>query len=98
MAARGAEVLMRRVALLFLVAPLALAACGGGGAGTKVDPVAYVRHSASRTANTRSEHMTESDTISAAGQKALITAAGDYSNSPSRGSFTASLSAPAPAL
>jgi hypothetical protein len=85
-----------RKGLLLLALPLALAACGDHSyqVAPKPDPAAYVRHSASRTAGTPSEHMTESDTISAVGQKAVITAVGDYSNSPSRGSFTASFSFP----
>jgi len=83
---------MKKSALLLIVAPLALAACGGGSAQVKVDPVAYVRHSAQKTAAVPSEHMVLTGSVSAADIN--ISASGDFANTPARGSLVASFSAP----
>ena len=51
---------MKKFALLLLVAPLALAACGGASSTgpAKVDPVSYVRHAARSTAAEMSASVT----------------------------------------
>jgi hypothetical protein len=78
---------MRRIALLLLPAPLALAACGSGGsaAGSKAEPVTHVRHAARKTATT-SEHVTMTQKFSGA----TTTGSGDFSSSPLTGSAVVS--------
>lgn len=83
---------MKKIALLVLAAPLALAACGGGSSSVKVDPLAYVKASAHKTARLTSEHMTMTMTGSAAGQNISMQGSGDYTNSPLQGSMTMSMS------
>jgi hypothetical protein len=86
---------MTKFALLLLVAPLALAlaACGGGtSAQTQVDPLAYVKHSANKTAGLPSEHMKTTLTVSVAGQDISLNGSGDYTTSPARGAFSMSTS------
>jgi hypothetical protein len=85
---------MKKLALLLVAAPLAFAACGGGSptAQVKVDPVAYVKHAATRTNATSSEHMTMTGTISAAGQSIDLKGSGDYLNHPAKGTFGFSMS------
>jgi hypothetical protein len=83
---------MRTFALLLLVAPLTLAACGSSSnAQVKVDPVAFVKQSAQKTAAT-SEHMAMTLAGSAAGQSFSMHGSGDYVNSPPKGMFTMSMS------
>ena len=84
---------MKKLALLLLVAPLALAACGGSShAQVQADPLAYVKRSASKTAALTSEHMTMTMTGSAAGQNISLQGSGDYMNSPTKGTMTMSMS------
>ena len=86
---------MKKIALLLLTAPLALAlaACGGGSSPqVQADPLAYVKHAASKTAGTFSEHMSMTATISAAGQNVSMTGTGDYVNNPPRSNISMSLS------
>ena len=85
---------MKKIALLLLVAPLALAACGGGSSSSvKVDPLAFVKHSANKTAGLPSEHMTMTMTGSVAGQNLTMTGSGDYKTSPRLGAMTMKMSA-----
>jgi hypothetical protein len=81
---------MRKSALLFLVAPLALAACGGSSNGLKVDPVAYVKHAALKTVNEPTEHMTLTGTVSVGPMSVKIIGSGDFSNQTHVGSMVAS--------
>ena len=83
---------MKKFALLLLAAPLVLAACGGGSSSSvKVDPLAYVKHAASRTAAITSEHMTVSATVSAAGQNVSMQGSGDYVNKPLKSTMDMSM-------
>jgi hypothetical protein len=85
---------MKKFALLLLVAPLALAACGGGSSNSvKVDPLAFVKHSAIKTADLPSEHMTMTMAGTVAGQNLTMTASGDYKNSPRTGTMSMTMSA-----
>jgi hypothetical protein len=85
---------MKKIALLLVVAPLVLAACGGSSKSVVViDPVAYVKHAAMKTADLKSEHMAMTGNISAAGQTISLTGNGDYTNTPLKGSFAISMSA-----
>lgn len=85
---------MRRVALLLLAAPLALVACGSSKqAVVHGDPVAYVRHAATKTAGTPSEHMTMTGTISVSGISVTVDGSGDFSNARQTGSFVATFAA-----
>ena len=80
---------MKRSALLLLVAPLVLAACGGSSnAQVKVDPVAYVRHAARVTAATPSEHMKMTAKMNGRPMTMAMVGSGDYSNTTHTGSFT----------
>jgi hypothetical protein len=79
---------MKKIVLLVLAAPLVLAACGGGSsAPVNVDPVAYVRHAASKTAGLPSEHIAMQLTATAAGQSLTMNGSGDFSNRPSKGTL-----------
>jgi hypothetical protein len=90
---------MRRSLLILLAAPLALVACGGGSnhnssaPPVKLDPVAYVRHAAHKTAGLSAEHMTTTGKVSVLGTSVSVTGSGDFSNAQHRGSFVASFSA-----
>jgi hypothetical protein len=85
---------MKKGALLLLVAPLGLAACGGGSKAqvTRVDPVAYVKSSAQKTGGLTSEHMTLNATVSAAGQSFSMKGSGDYVNKPRQSTIDMSVS------
>ena len=79
---------MRKLALVLVAAPVALAACGGGSSSQlNVDPVAYVRHAASKTAGLPSEHMAMKITATVAGQSVTINGTGDFSNKPAKGTL-----------
>ncbi len=83
---------MKRSALLLLVAPLVLAACGGSSrAQVKVDPIAYVKHSADKTAALTSEHMTINGTVSAGPENVTMTGSGDFSHTTKQGQMAAAL-------
>jgi hypothetical protein len=85
---------MKKFALLLLTAPLALAACGGSSiAQVKVDPVAYVKDAAQKTAALPSEHMAMNATLSVAGQSVTIKGGGDFANSPPKGTLDMAISA-----
>ena len=78
---------MKRFALLLVAAPLVLAACGGSSnAQVKLDPVAYVKHAAQKTAAT-SEHMTMTVKMNLGPMSMSIGGSGDFSSSPLKGSF-----------
>ncbi|HEY2353830.1 MAG TPA: LppX_LprAFG lipoprotein [Gaiellaceae bacterium] len=88
---------MRTIALLLLATPLALAACGGGSPAAQqvtVDPAAYVRDAASKTAALSSEHMTMSAKMNTGATSMRLTlqlhGSGDYSNSTREGLFVLS--------
>lgn len=71
----------RRAALLLAVAPLALAACGGGSKSTKtveLSPAAYVRQSAQKTAASASEHLKLTGAVTVSGQSVTVTGSGDF--------------------
>lgn len=72
-----------RAAALLVVAPLALAACGGGqkkAAGPTLTPVAYVKSAAKNTAQATSEHMTLKASVTVRGQVVTLTGGGDFDN------------------
>jgi hypothetical protein len=85
---------MRKHALVLVVAPLALAACGGGSSSMqpKLDPVAYVKHAASKTAAMPSEHMVMSGSVSAGPMAIKMTGSGDFSNTAKQGQMSAAMS------
>ncbi len=85
---------MMTVAPLLLAVPLVLIACGGGSNSVKVDPLAYVKHSAQKTAGLPSEHLVMTGLATAAGVDISLRASGDFANKPDRGSLAASFSAP----
>jgi len=83
---------MRKFALLLLVAPLALAACGGGSSSSvKVDPLAYVKHSAQKTARMPSEHMTMTGTVSAGPMEINMNGSGNFSNTTKQGQMSVAM-------
>lgn len=88
---------MRRSLLFAPAVPLALVGCGGSShkasaPPVKLDPVAYVRHAAHRTAQAASEHETITGTATAAGQKIALQGSGDFSNTTGQGSMKATFS------
>lgn len=83
---------MRKFALLLLVAPLVLAACGGGSKSVAANPLAFVKHSASKTAGLPSEHMVMTMTGSVVGQSISMQGSGDFMNHPTKGTMTMSTS------
>jgi len=86
---------MRSVALVLLVLPLA--ACGGGskssGQPSNMTPVAYVKSSAAKTAQTPSEHVTLKGSLTVRGTLVTVDGTGDYDNAGKRGSMHADFSA-----
>lgn len=84
---------MKRIALLLLASPLVLAACGGGSpsAHMNVDPVAYVKHAAKKTAQT-SEHMTMNATMDMGPMSVTLNGSGDFSFEQHVGQLSASAS------
>jgi hypothetical protein len=88
---------MRLAALLLLVAPLALAACGGGkkssNAQSTLTPVAYVQSAATKTGQATSEHMSLSGSVTVNGQVVMLTGGGDFDNPAKKGAFHLDFSA-----
>jgi LppX_LprAFG lipoprotein len=86
---------MRSVLLVLLVLPLA--ACGGGnksgGQPSNMTPVAYVKSSAAKTAQTPSEHVTLKGSLTVGGTLVTIDGTGDFDNAGKRGSMHADFSA-----
>ena len=81
---------MRRVALVFLVLPLALAACGGSQYGTAertLTPKASVQQAATKTSDVTSLRVALSATGSAGMLSGTVTGRGDFDNANHRGSF-----------
>jgi LppX/LprAFG-like lipoprotein len=74
--------------LFLLAAPLALGAVSCGGTAS-LDPVAQAATNSTRQS---SEHMTLTGRISAGGQHVTMTGDGDFSNDPSRGAMTMTVS------
>jgi hypothetical protein len=91
----GADVLMRKALLVLIVLPLA--ACGGGGKSSgqpsNMTPVAYVKSSAAKTAQTPSEHVTLKGSLTVRGTLVTIDGTGDYDNAKNLGSMHADFSA-----
>jgi hypothetical protein len=86
---------MKKLALLLVAAPLALAACGGSSKALKVDPVAYVKHAANRTVAT-TEHLAMTGSMSVAGQSGSLkmSMSGDFGSSPLQGNLQFAMTAP----
>ena len=85
---------MRKFALLLVAAPLVLAACGGSHQGaTHVDPLAYVKDSAQKTADLPSEHMLLAGTVSAGGpmMNVAMHGSGDFATATKRGQMALGL-------
>lgn len=85
---------MRRVAILLVLAPLALAACGSGGgsntsSGAKLSPAAYVVKAAKKSSTAPSEHIKLQAATTVQGQKVDITGSGDFDNTSHQGAMTA---------
>ena len=85
---------MRRVAILLVFAPLALAACGSSGgsnssSGAKLSPAAYVVKAAKKSATAPSEHIKLQAATSVQGQRVDITGSGDFDNTSHQGAMTA---------
>ena len=79
---------MRKLALLLVVAPLA--ACGGGTSSApkaNLTPIAYVKSSAGKTAQAKSEHMALNGSVAVSGQQVTISGDGDFDNAGHVGSL-----------
>ena len=89
---------MKKLALVLAAAPIALAACGGSST-LKVDPVAYVKHAASRTVAT-SEHMAMTGSVTVDGQPGSLQMSmdGDVQNSPLKANLEYAMTAPGTTL
>ncbi len=86
---------MRKALFVLLVLPLA--ACGGGGKSSgqpsNMTPVAYVKSSAAKTAQTPSEHITLKGSVTLGTTLVTIDGRGDFDNPGKRGSLHADFSA-----
>jgi len=78
---------MRKFPLLLLVAPLALAACGGSSK-VQADPLAYVKQSATKTAALPSEHMVLSGNIAVGANKLTMSGSGDFATATKSGQMS----------
>jgi hypothetical protein len=87
---------MRRAALTLLVLPLALTACGGGKKASDgpagITPIAYVKSSATKTANSPSERVKLRGVVTAQGQQVILTGTGDFDNVKHLGSIAVDFS------
>ena len=84
---------MRRVALVFVVLPLALAACGGKkSAAPPSDPVAAVKAAAVKTAAAGTEHLALVASVVTGGQTISVKGSGDVDTKTHLGSMHATLS------
>jgi LppX_LprAFG lipoprotein len=86
---------MRKALLALMVLPLA--ACGGGnksgGQPSNMTPVAYVKSSAAKTAQTPSEHVTLKGSLTVGTTLVTIDGTGDFNNAKKLGSMHADFSA-----
>jgi len=87
---------MKKLALLLLAAPLVFAACGGASSSLQVDPLAYVKRSAQKTADLPSEQLTMTGSmelpIIGMGPATLkMTGSGDFANASKQGQMTMSV-------
>jgi hypothetical protein len=83
---------MRRIAVSFIVLPLALAACGGNEARVlreQLTPRASVQQAANRTAAATSAHLTFSGSGTVNGERESLTGTADFDLANGRGSFHA---------
>jgi len=81
---------MRRGAiLLLLVAPFALAACGGSKKSkqTTLSPLESVKSAAKKTASATSEHMTVKGSVAVQGQLVTLTGGGNFDNAAKTGAM-----------
>ena len=83
---------MRRVALLLVLAPLVLAACGSSGSSSsqqQLSPSASLKHAAKKSAQATSEHVDLKGTAAVQGQRLSLTGSGDFDNASHQGTMTA---------
>jgi LppX_LprAFG lipoprotein len=84
---------MRRIAVLLVLSPLVLAACGSGGSSSgsspQLTPAAYVMKAAKKSSAAPSEHVKLQATAGVQGQQVDITGSGDFDNTTRQGSMTA---------
>jgi LppX_LprAFG lipoprotein len=80
---------MPRIALLFIVLPLALAACNGTESRVvqQLTPRASVQQAANKTTAVTSAHLTFDASGSMGGENESLTGSGDFDNANHRGSF-----------
>lgn len=87
--------MIRGVLLVLLVLPLA--SCGGGskssGQPSNMTPVAYVKSSAAKTAQTPSEHVALKGSLTVGGTLVTVDGTGDFDNAKQLGSMHADFSA-----
>jgi hypothetical protein len=83
---------MRKVALLLLVAPLVLAACGGSSnTKTNGDSLANVKNAAQKTADVSGVHMEMTGSLGVGPTSATLTGSGDFDNAANQGQTTLKL-------
>lgn len=80
---------MQRIALVFMVLPLALAACSGteSRVARQLTPTASVRQAANKTTAATSAHLTFNASGAFGGQNGSLTGNADFDNANHRGSF-----------
>jgi LppX_LprAFG lipoprotein len=80
---------MHRIALVFMVLPLALAACSGteSRVALQLTPTASVRQAANKTTAATSAHLTFNASGAFDGQNGSLTGTADFDNANHRGSF-----------